>query len=169
MSQHNMIHVSPDKKLKWQGKLYPCALGKGSIVSDKIEGDGATPTGVFKLRRVIYRSDRLTCPQTSLDAQEMTRTDGWCDDPSHSKYNQAVTLPFPASHEELWREDHIYDIIVILGHNDAPAIPHKGSAVFFHLAREGFTPTQGCVAVKLDDMLEILKTIESNVHMEITA
>jgi len=116
----------------------------------------------------LYRADRIEPPQTLLNIQKITKTDGWCDDPSHPNYNRPIQLPFAASHEELWRDDHIYDIIVILGHNDNPPVPEKGSAVFFHLARENFEPTQGCVAVTLECMLEILKTAESGIEMEIT-
>lgn len=168
MIRRQVIHVGYDNKLHWQGRSYACALGKGGIVSDKFEGDGATPTGVFSLRRVLYRADRVEAPQTRLNIQEITKTDGWCDDASHANYNRPVQLPFVASHEELWREDNIYDIIVVLGHNDNPPVPNKGSAVFFHLARENFEPTQGCVAISLECMLEVLKTAEPGIEMEIT-
>ena len=168
MNKGQIIYVGCDNKLHWQGCSYACALGKGGIALDKSEGDGATPTGVFSLRRVLYRADRIEPPQTLLNIQKITKTDGWCDDPSHPNYNRPIQLPFAASHEELWRDDHIYDIIVILGHNDNPPVPEKGSAVFFHLARENFEPTQGCVAVTLECMLEILKTAESGIEMEIT-
>jgi L,D-peptidoglycan transpeptidase YkuD (ErfK/YbiS/YcfS/YnhG family) len=168
MNKQNIIHVRSDHQLHWQGKTFPCALGKGGIRTDKSEGDGVTPTGTFALRRVLYRSDRLSEPQTCLKVEEITKTQGWCDDPTHEMYNQAVELPFAGSHEELWRDDHIYDIIVVLGHNDNPPVAGLGSAIFFHLARTAFQPTQGCVAVTLQTMLEILKTIEPDVQMEIS-
>ena len=81
---------------------------------------------------------------------------GWCDDMGHPDYNRRVALPFPASHERLWREDHVYDLIVVLGYNDDPVIPEKGSAIFLHLAREDFSPTEGCIACARDDLLALL-------------
>ncbi len=164
------LQVFADHRLVWQGKTYRCALGKGGVLSqeEKTEGDGATPTGRYPLRRVLYRKDRLAEPQTCLSVHEINKTDGWCDDPASPAYNRPVELPFEDSCEDLFRTDHIYDIIVILGHNDDPPMPGKGSAIFFHIARDGYKPTEGCVAVSRDDMLEILKEISPGTHMEIS-
>jgi len=167
MTHHDVMKVYPDGKLIWNGQTYPCAIGKGGIVQDKKEGDGATPVGRFPLKQVYYRPDRLKQPETILQTQAISSTDGWCDDPEHVAYNKPIKLPFKASHEELWRDDHIYDVIVVLGHNDNPPIPGKGSAIFFHIARNGFTGTEGCVAVALTDMLHILKSIQGPIDMEI--
>jgi L,D-peptidoglycan transpeptidase YkuD (ErfK/YbiS/YcfS/YnhG family) len=161
------IVVRADGSLTFQDKTYRCALGKGGLKSDKKEGDGATPVGQFTLRYILYRADRIKTPQTTLKTYPIEATAGWCDDPDHPEYNRPVTLPFSASHEKLYRDDHIYDIIVVLGHNDNPPIPNKGSAVFFHLARPHFTATEGCVAVNLDDMLEILTKIPAHERMDI--
>jgi len=166
-----MIRVSGPNRLTFQGQTYHCAIGKGGFIKDidKVEGDGATPMGCYALRRVLYRPDRLDhAPQCRLDVSPLQPDDGWCDDPQSPDYNQPVKLPFSASHEALWRTDHIYDIIVVLGHNDAPPIPGKGSAVFFHLARENYHPTEGCIAVSLPNMLDILKKISIDEMMEIT-
>jgi len=166
-----MIRVSGTNRLIFQGRTYPCAIGKGGFKTDtdKVEGDGATPIGCYRLRRVLYRADRLDhAPKCRLDIRPIQSDDGWCDDPKSPDYNQPVKLPFVPSHEELWRTDHIYDIIVILGHNDTPPVPGKGSAVFFHLARENYPPTEGCIAVSLPDMLDILKKISDDEMMEIT-
>ncbi len=162
------IHVSSEGKLQFNGKSYPCALGKNGIRTDKSEGDNATPVGRFALRRVLYRADRLFEPETALDTQALHYNDGWCDDPSHVAYNHPVKTPFQASHELLWRDDHIYDVIVVLGHNDDPPVPNKGSAIFFHLAREGYSSTEGCIAVSLEDMLDILKQVTPGEEMEIS-
>lgn len=162
-----IIQVTPDNKLVWQGETYDCALGKGGVQADKREGDGATPVGRFPLRYVLFRKDRIKCPVTTLNVREIHENDGWCDDPTHPDYNCPVALPFTASHEKLWRNDNIYDVIVVMGHNDDPPVPYKGSAVFFHLAREGFTPTEGCVAVTLDVMVRILKDVDHQTMMEI--
>lgn len=138
------------------GRTWRCALGKGGIVRDKREGDGCTPVGTFPLRRVLYRPDRLQTPRTGLPVQALAPDDGWCDDPADPAYNRPVALPYPASHEKLWRADAVYDVIVILGHNDAPPVPGRGSAIFMHVARPGFTGTEGCVALALDDLLAVL-------------
>jgi len=161
------ILVRADNSLIYRGKTYRCALGKGGVKTDKVEGDGATPTGFFALRYILYRADRIKKLDSALDIHAIGETDGWCDDPQHADYNRPVTLPFPASHEKLYRDDHIYDIIVVLGHNDSPPVPGKGSAVFFHLARDQYVPTEGCVAVNLTDMLEVLAKITPGETMEI--
>jgi len=140
----------------WKDHSVHCALGRSGIIHNKWEGDGGTPIGLFPLRRVFYRRDRLRPPLTSLDIQPITPTMGWCDDPKHADYNRLVELPHPASCESLWREDEIYDVIVVLGHNDDPVVPNMGSAIFLHLARPDFSPTQGCVALALPDLLTLL-------------
>lgn len=140
------------------GRQWRCALGKGGIVAYKREGDGGTPVGTFPLRRVLYRPDRLPAPPvTGLPAAPLTPTDGWCDDPADPAYNRAITLPHSASHEELWREEGVYDVIVILGHNDDPPVPGHGSAIFMHIARPGYPPTEGCIALARDDLLTVLQ------------
>jgi len=153
----NIIAVSPDGRLKWRGRPYRCALGRAGVAVTKREGDGATPMGCFSLRRVFYRADRLTPPRTGLKTDATSPTDGWCDDPRDERYNQFVTLPHPASAETLWRDDPLYDIVVVLGFNDAPAIPGCGSAIFLHVASGDYEPTAGCVAVARDDLLQILE------------
>lgn len=134
-----------------------CALGRGGVRRDKREGDGATPLGCFHLRRVLYRPDRLPPPATALPVRALTPDDGWCDDPADPRYNHPVRRPYPASHEQLWREDGLYDVIVVLGHNDDPVIPGHGSAVFLHVARPDFSPTAGCIAMALPDLLNLLR------------
>ncbi len=150
-------HVTPDGMLRWGDVSYRCALGRGGLVADKREGDGATPMGRFALRRVMYRPDRMTPPETRLPLSALTPTDGWCDDPGDPEYNRQVRLPYPARCETLWREDGIYDLIVVMGHNDDPAIPGRGSAIFTHIARPGYAPTEGCVALARADLLALLR------------
>lgn len=148
--------VDPAGRLAAGPRIYRCALGRSGARSDKAEGDGATPVGRFPLRRVMYRADRLSRPKTALPATPLAPDQGWCDDPLHPSYNRPVTLPFPGSHEMLWREDSLYDVIVVLGHNDSPPVPGRGSAIFLHVARPDYGPTDGCVAVSLDDLLDLL-------------
>lgn len=153
--------------LRLGDETYRCALGPAGIVPDKHEGDGGTPVGSFPLKQVMYRPDRLSPPDTSLPVRPVSASDGWCDDPERAEYNRLVALPFPASHEELWREDHIYDVIVEVGFNDDPPAPGMGSAIFLHVAREGYAPTAGCVALQLDDLLHVLKVCGDNAILRI--
>jgi L,D-peptidoglycan transpeptidase YkuD (ErfK/YbiS/YcfS/YnhG family) len=133
-----------------------CALGPAGLSGAKREGDGATPIGAWPCRLLYYRPDRLAPPPTGLRAVALTPSDGWCDAPADPRYNQPVVLPYPAGAEALWRADGVYDLIVPLGYNDAPAAPELGSAIFLHLAKPGYPPTQGCVALALDDLLAFL-------------
>lgn len=150
----------------------PCALGRSGIVpgAEKKEGDGATPAGRWPLRRLLYRADRLTAPQSNLPMGAIAPTDGWCDEPKDPLYNQATRLPHPTSAEALWREDELYNLCVILGHNDDPVVPHKGSAIFFHVAKqEGTTlcATEGCVALPQDTLLRVLTDCSPSTVMEV--
>ncbi len=150
------ITILPPDHLTWNGRRVRCALGRNGIRSDKKEGDGATPAGFFPLRRVLYRADRIPAPETDLPVQPLKAEDGWCDDSADPAYNQRVKRPFAAHHEALWRDDHVYDVIVELGHNDDPPVPGLGSAVFLHVARPGYEPTEGCVALRMEDLLALL-------------
>ena len=156
--------------LHFQGCSFPCALGRSGIAMEKREGDGVTPTGIFAMRALRYRRDRVPAPQSELPTQALKPEDGWCDAPNDPAYNQPVTLPYAASHETLWREDHLYDIVIMLGYNDDPVVPGNGSAIFFHLAKQKdglLQPTEGCVALALSDMLEVLKGVTPRTMMEI--
>lgn len=139
------------------GRRFRCTVGRGGFVRDKREGDGATPIGRWPLRRVLYRPDRLNAPATRLPAAALSPADGWCDDPQDAAYNRPVRLPYAGRHERLWRDDALYDVIVVLGHNDDPPVPGRGSAIFLHVARPDFAPTEGCVALARDDLLELLR------------
>lgn len=146
--------------LRWPGGQGRCALGKGGVATPetKQEGDGATPLGVWPMRQVFWREDRLERPVTGLPIDALIPEAGWCDDPSSSLYNFPVALPFPLNHEKLWREDGVYDVIVVLGYNDNPMIRGKGSAIFLHVARPDYSPTEGCIACSREDLLALLKT-----------
>lgn len=137
------------------------AVGRGGLVLDKREGDGGTPVGAWPLREVFYRPDRLAMPVTRLPVRPLAPTDGWCDAPGDVRYNRPVRLPYPASAEQLWRGDHVYDLIVVVGYNDAPVVPGKGSAIFLHLARSNYAPTAGCVAFARGHLLSILRLIDT--------
>lgn len=155
-----MIVFSADGHGRFTGPGFEtrCALGWSGVraAADKREGDGASPIGTWPLRRVLYRPDRVKSLKTGLPTFAIAPDDGWCDAPGDPAYNRPIKLPYPASAEHLWLEDHVYDIIVILGHNDDPVVPGAGSAIFWHLAHGDFRPTAGCVAIALDDMLKAL-------------
>lgn len=136
--------------------MYKCALGRSGLRLRKCEGDGASPVGTWALRHVLYRADRIMRPRTALPVAAIRPDDGWCDDPADSRYNRPVALPYPASCETMWREDGLYDVVVVLGHNDDPPVPGAGSAIFWHIARPDYGPTEGCVAVSMTDMMRIL-------------
>lgn len=151
----------------WRGILaagtlrLPCALGASGIRRAKREGDGATPAGAFRLIAGYWRADRLPRPATALPMLPLRPGLGWCDDPADRNYNRPVDLPHPASHERMWREDHVYDIVVVLDFNMAPVRPGAGSAIFLHLARPDFSPTEGCVAVSLTGMRRLLAQVDA--------
>jgi L,D-peptidoglycan transpeptidase YkuD (ErfK/YbiS/YcfS/YnhG family) len=132
-------------------------LGRNGIRDDKREGDGATPAGRFPLREVYFRADRLAAPWTSLPTSPVSPDLGWCDNPVDAAYNRPVRLPYAARHERLWRDDELYDLIVVIGYNDDPVEPGRGSAVFLHVARPDFAPTQGCVALPFTDLSDLLR------------
>jgi L,D-peptidoglycan transpeptidase YkuD (ErfK/YbiS/YcfS/YnhG family) len=135
------------------------ALGRGGVAALKREGDGATPLGCFPLRQVFYRADRVARPRTRLPTHPIRDRDGWCDDPEDRNYNRLVTLPSRRSAEGMMRSDSLYDLVLVLGYNDRPRVRGKGSAIFLHLARRGFTPTDGCIALSRPDMLMLLRQI----------
>jgi L,D-peptidoglycan transpeptidase YkuD (ErfK/YbiS/YcfS/YnhG family) len=130
-----------------------CALGQSGVAParEKREGDLASPAGVWPIRRLLYRPDKGPAPATALPAEPIARDDGWCDAPGDPAYNRPVKLPYPASAEAMWRDDGLYDLVVILGHNDDPPVPGLGSAIFLHLAKPGYAPTEGCVALARAD------------------
>lgn len=142
------------------GRAYPCVLGRAGVRADKREGDGATPAGRFALRRVLYRADRGPAPKTTLPVSAIAMTDGWCDAPDDAAYNRPVTLPYPANAEIMWREDRLYDVVVVLGHNDDPVVAGAGSAIFLHVMPDDGGPTAGCIALAPDDLREVLTHVD---------
>ncbi|HEY5210910.1 MAG TPA: L,D-transpeptidase family protein [Stellaceae bacterium] len=148
--------VAADGIAEWNGRRIRCALGRGGVRADKREGDGATPAGTWRMRALLFRPDRTARPPlTGLPLRGLRPEDGWCDDPGDALYNRPVKFPFRGRAERLWREDEIYDLVVIVGFNDDPPVPGKGSAIFLHVARPDFSPTEGCVAVARNDLTAI--------------
>ncbi len=149
--------VTADGHAQWGARRLRCALGRSGITADKREGDGATPAGTLTLARALYRPDRMAPPDTDLALAALASGDGWCDAPLDASYNRQVRLPHGASCEALWRDDGVYDLIVVTDHNAAPVTPHRGSAIFLHVARPGYAPTEGCIAFTLDDLRLIVR------------
>lgn len=149
------------------GHHYRAAHGRAGIISAaaKREGDGATPSGLLRLTRVLYRADRLAAPRCAVPLEPISPEDGWCDDPADPAYNQPIRLPYAASHEALWREDHLYDVIGVLDWNLTPAEPGRGSAIFLHVATADYAPTAGCIALARPDLLAALQAGLSTIHV----
>jgi L,D-peptidoglycan transpeptidase YkuD (ErfK/YbiS/YcfS/YnhG family) len=166
MTARLSAEVRGDATLAWRGRRLRCALGRSGIAATKREGDGCTPAGILPLRRLLYRADRLAPPPGSLPREPIGTADGWCDDPAHADYNRAVTLPHPGSCEQLSRNDHLYDLVAVLGWNDAPVVAGRGSAIFLHVAREDYAPTAGCVALALPDLLALLAEGMTSLHVK---
>lgn len=172
----NRIIVTPNfdqpstGTLAFGGKTYLCALGKAGVTTEKREGDHMTPVGSFALREVLFRPDKFAeIPATMLYSRAIRPTDGWCDASGDPMYNQPVKLPYPASAENLWRDDEVYDLIVPLGYNDHPPRPGKGSAIFLHIARPDFSGTEGCVALARADLIEVLETVGVTTQLTVVA
>jgi len=145
--------------LDWGAGKKRAAIGPGGIAVKGGEGDGITPRGRFPVREIFYRADRVPAPRTALPLRALAPDDGWCDAPGDPNYNRAVKLPYPASVEQMWREDPLYDLVAVLGYNDDPVVPGKGSAIFLHLAKPDYAPTQGCVALAHDDLQAALEQL----------
>ncbi|MFA5957396.1 L,D-transpeptidase [Hyphomicrobium sp.] len=142
----------------------PCALGRSGTKALKREGDGATPRGRFPVRYVLYRPEAAR-PRSVLPVRPIRRDDGWCDSSPDRNYNRPVKLAYPASAEHLWRADGLYDVVVVLGYNDVPRVRGRGSAIFLHIARRNFEPTEGCVALRARDLRRLVTHLRP--HSEI--
>jgi L,D-peptidoglycan transpeptidase YkuD (ErfK/YbiS/YcfS/YnhG family) len=137
----------------------PVALGRGGVKANKREGDGATPRGTFRLKRLWWRAERHARPATLLPVQRIRPDDGWCEDPSDRHYNRPVKVPAGSKADRLARADTLYDFIVELDHNTRPRVTARGSAVFIHVARPRFAPTAGCVALEMSSLRRLLARV----------
>ena len=153
--------------LDWGEGKRRAAIGPAGIAIKSGEGDGITPRGIYPIRQILYRADRITKPETLLPLRAIEKDDGWCDAPADPNYNRLVKLPYPASAEHMWRDDHLYDLVAVLGYNDDPVVPGKGSAIFLHLAKPDYAPTHGCVALNSEDALAALKQLRPGDRVQI--
>lgn len=168
---HMKFNARDNGVIAWTGHSYRCALGKTGVINadEKREGDNKTPLGDWIMRRVFYRADRIPCPKTQLETHILSPDMGWCDDVTAPLiYNTLIDLPSAYHHEKLWREDHVYDIIVELGYNDSPPVIGKGSAIFMHLKRNDYEGTEGCVALAKEHLLLLLDAANQGDTISIT-
>jgi L,D-peptidoglycan transpeptidase YkuD (ErfK/YbiS/YcfS/YnhG family) len=138
---------------------FACSLGRSGTSFLKREGDGASPKGAFRLRRLFYRADRMMAPRTGLKPIVLHAHHGWCETVGDRNYNRMVPIPYATAHETMKRADHLYDIVIETSHNERPRVQGHGSAVFFHLRRPDGGPTAGCIGVSLRDMRIILQHV----------
>jgi len=137
-----------------------CAIGKNGVTKNKSEGDLKTPKGIFKLKKVFYRRDRIKYFKSPIKKYCIKRNIGWCDDPKSKYYNKEIKFPFNNSAEKFWRKDNIYDLIIIINYNLNPIIKNKGSAIFLHICKKNYSPTKGCVAISKKDMMNLIGNIK---------
>jgi L,D-peptidoglycan transpeptidase YkuD (ErfK/YbiS/YcfS/YnhG family) len=161
--------VSSDGWLKAGEKFYRAVYGVGGIGPKKGEGDKVSPEGTWPLRRVFYRADRIEKPITKLPIEAITPAHAWCDVPGDPKYNQFVMLPYPCNEGRLWRDDNLYDLVVVIGYNDDPVIDGKGSEIYLHVVRSDYAPSAGCASVSLSDLLEILPHLSADSTLTFTS
>ena len=146
--------------LIFKDKQFKCSIGKSGFSKNKKEGDGCTPVGTFYIENVYYRADKIKSLETNINKVKIKKIDGWCDDPSQKEYNQLIHFPYDFSAEELYREDSVYNIVCVLNYNTNPVKPGIGSAIFIHVAKEGYKPTEGCIALKQEDLIFLLSFID---------
>jgi L,D-peptidoglycan transpeptidase YkuD (ErfK/YbiS/YcfS/YnhG family) len=167
-----VVHARPGHPsqglLRAGGLVFPCALGRGGISANKREGDGATPLGAMRILSGYFRSDHFPEGRTTrLPMRPIGADLGWCEVPDDRNYNRPVRIPYGASHERMKRDDRLYDACVVLDWNISTRRRGRGSAIFFHLAREGFTPTQGCVAVTARAMARLLPHLSGRTLLKV--
>lgn len=157
------------RTLTFGGKTYPCRIGRKGAIAEHLgrEGDEKTPLGTYFLRFGLYRADRLPRPRSPLTFRPIRANDGWCDDADDAAYNRFVKLPYPASCENLWREDGAYDIVLVMSHNDSPPVAGIGSAVFIHIAQPDDRATLGCVAITPEMMVRMFSIFYGGMMVKI--
>jgi len=162
-----MIIVKKSGYLKYKNLKFRCALGKGGVKKKTMEGDNITPKGIFKIIKIYYRPDKIKKIKTLIKKIKIKKNMGWCDDPNSRFYNKLINLPTKYSHEKLYRNDRLYDLIVVLSYNTNPIIKNRGSAIFMHIANNSYKKTKGCIALKKEHLIEIISKIKKNTKIKI--
>jgi len=150
-----------------QSQKYKCSIGYNGLSKNKIEGDGCTPIGKFKINKILYRPDKINNLKFNLDSEIIEDIDGWCDDVNSDLYNQKINFPFELSAEHLYRGDDLYDLICIIDYNLNPIIKGRGSAIFLHVASSDYSPTHGCVAIKKEELIEVAINLNKSSSIQI--
>ena len=156
-----------NKFLYFQKYKLRCSVGKRGISINKKEGDKKTPKGEFKLKYILYRKDRIFDLKTRLKKIVIKKKMGWCDDPNSNYYNKIINFPSRYSAEKLWKKENIYDIIIVIDYNLNPVIKNKGSAIFLHIAKKKYQPTNGCIAVNKKNIRLITSTLNKKTKLKI--
>ena len=162
-----MIIVKKSGHLKYKKLKFRCALGKAGVKKKIMEGDNITPKGIFKIIKIYYRPDKIKEIKTLIKKIKIKKNMGWCDDIKSRFYNQQIKLSAKYSHEKLYRNDNLYDLIAVLNYNIDPIIKNKGSAIFLHIAKNSYRETKGCIALKKKHLIEILSKIKKNTKIKI--
>lgn len=162
-----MIIVKRSENLLFKNLKFRCSLGKNGVTKNKVEGDKCTPSGIYKLKQVFYRADRIKKITTNLKKIKIKKNMGWCDDVNSKYYNKQIKINKKISHEKLYRKDNVYDIVVVINYNINPIIKGKGSAIFLHVAKKNYKKTQGCIALKKSELLNLVSKIKKNTQIKI--
>tara|TARA_Y100000590_G_C15201231_1_gene818797 strand:- start:170 stop:655 length:486 start_codon:yes stop_codon:yes gene_type:complete len=152
--------------LLYKGYKFKCCIGKSGIKKNKIEGDNATPKGIFSLGKFYYRPDRIKKISTNLSYKKIKKNMGWCNDPKNKKYNKEVNRKKIIYSEKLFRKDYKYNAFIVINYNSQPVIKNKGSAIFLHLTKN-YKPTAGCIAMKQSDFFKLVKIIKKKTKIKI--
>jgi L,D-peptidoglycan transpeptidase YkuD (ErfK/YbiS/YcfS/YnhG family) len=162
-----MIIVKNSGFLRYKNLKFRCALGKAGIKRKEKEGDNITPKGIFKIIKIYYRPDKIKDIETPIKIIKIERNMGWCDDPHSINYNKQIKLPSKFSHEKLYRKDSLYDLFLVLNYNINPVVKNKGSAIFLHIAKDSYKKTKGCIALKKEDLIQLISKIKKNTKIKI--
>jgi L,D-peptidoglycan transpeptidase YkuD (ErfK/YbiS/YcfS/YnhG family) len=162
-----MIIVKKSGYLQYKNLKFRCALGKAGIKRKGREGDNITPKGIFKIIKIYYRSDKIKNITSSIKKIKIKKNMGWCDDPKSFYYNKQIKLPSKFSHEKLYRKDNLYDLFLVLNYNTSPIIKNKGSAIFLHIAKDSYKKTKGCIALKREDLIQLVSKIRKKTKIKI--
>jgi len=162
-----MIIVKKTGYLKYKNFKFRCSLGKAGIKKKIKEGDNITPKGIFKIIKIYYRADRIKKIKIPVQAIKIRKNIGWCDDSKSKHYNKQINLPTNYTHEKLYRDDNLYDLIAVLNYNSNPVIKNKGSAIFIHITRRSYKKTKGCIALKKKDLIQLISQIKKNTKVKI--
>jgi len=162
-----MIIVKKSGYLKYKNLKFRCALGESGIKKKEKEGDNVTPKGIFKIIKMYYRPDKIKNITTDVKKIKIKKNMGWCDDSRSRSYNQQIKLPNKFGHEKLFRNDNLYDLILVLNYNINPTIKYKGSAIFIHIAKNSYKKTKGCIALKKEHLIELISKIKKNTKIKI--